>query len=183
MPPCDEAVMSFLASGRRPIRSPHAPRREPSSSRAAVQLLCQADAGPFAEARAEALRLSRDARRHAARNRVIRESAAGGVPLCPQACGASATAYTKHVRRTNLNSRGGTLSMKLRSPHAQPLPVSVGRVARDSARPTTFGPRKKRFMVEPASIACAAVRRGRTSRALALHPTSRRIAGCGASSF
>jgi hypothetical protein len=68
--------------------------------------LCQADAGPFAAARAEALRFSQDARRHATRNRAIRESAAGGVPLCPQARGASATAYTKHVRCTSIKYEG-----------------------------------------------------------------------------
>ena len=58
---------------------------------------------------AEAPQFSQDARRHAARNRVKRQSAAGGVPLCPQARGASATAYTKHVRPTNNRLRDATI--------------------------------------------------------------------------
>jgi hypothetical protein len=98
-------------SGHRTLRV-----ENPRSSRAAVQLLCQADAGPFAAPGAEAPRTSQDARRHAACNRVKRQSAAGSVPLCPQARGAAATAYTKHVSRTNQHLRGGALSMKLRVP-------------------------------------------------------------------
>jgi hypothetical protein len=44
-------------------------------------------------------RISRDARRHAACNRVKRQSAAAGVPLCPPARGASA--------RLTLSTLGG----------------------------------------------------------------------------
>ena len=55
----------------------------------AAQLLQEADGGPFTAPGAEAPLASRDARRHAACNRVKRQSAASGVPLCPHAHGAS----------------------------------------------------------------------------------------------
>ena len=50
--------------------------------RDAAQLLQEAGSGPFTAPGAEAPFFTRDAPRHAACNRVKRQSAAGGVPLC-----------------------------------------------------------------------------------------------------